>query len=51
MADVDIVVIDGIRYRKDDAKRRGLLEPEPEAKAEEPKAKAVSNKAANPASK
>ncbi len=52
MAEVKIVVINGIRYREDDAKRRGLLEetaaakPETEAPAEEKAKEAADAKAA-----
>jgi hypothetical protein len=64
MAEVKIVVIDGIRYREDDAKRRGLLADKPaatpdadaaaEAKAKEPadaKAAAAAKKEAEDAAK
>lgn len=50
MADeVKIVVIDGVRYREEDAKRRGLLNTEKEAPAE--KAGQPANKAGKPANK
>ncbi|MFJ4284020.1 hypothetical protein ACIPY0_00070 [Paenarthrobacter nicotinovorans] len=64
MTEVKIVVIDGIRYREDDAKRRGLLadtpaetpvtDAEAEAKAKEAadaKAAAAAKKEADDAAK
>ncbi|UOE45478.1 hypothetical protein [Agromyces larvae] len=49
----DIVVIDGVRWRREDAERRGLLKKAPAAKSQKPrnKAQTPANKAAEPEDK
>lgn len=42
----DMVVINGVRYRVEDAKRLGLIEPEPKKKKAANKARTAKNKGA-----
>lgn len=49
--DGDIVVIDGRRYRKDDAEAQGLLDAGKSKKASSPKVISTPTKAGSPANK